>query len=57
VIELTAQSGAIDRVLDEATERLRRAEKATARLPESDLTPILRNLDRFLLNRVEAVRI
>jgi heptaprenyl diphosphate synthase len=55
VIELTTRSGAIDRVLDEATERLRRAEKATARLPESDLTPILRNLDRFLLNRVEAV--
>jgi heptaprenyl diphosphate synthase len=56
VIRLTAASGAIDRVLDEATERLRRAEKATSRLPESDLTAVLRNLDRFLLDRVEAVR-
>ncbi len=56
VIELCTRAGAIDLVLDEATERLRRAEKATARLPESELTPVLRNLDRFLLERVETVR-
>ena len=56
VIELVVQGGHIDRVLDEATERMRASEKAAARIPENDLTPIIRNLDRYLLDRVEVAR-
>lgn len=56
VIELVTGGGYIDRVLDEATERMRVSEKAAARIPESELTPIIRNLDRYLLERVEIAR-
>ena len=56
VIELTIAGGYVDQVLDEATERLRIAEKAAARIPETPLTPILQNLDRYLLDRVETAR-
>lgn len=56
VIKLVTEGGYIDRVLDEATERMRASEKAAARIPESDLTPIIRNLDRYLLERVEIAR-
>lgn len=34
--------GYVDRVLDEATDRMRASEKAAARIPETDLTPIIR---------------
>lgn len=56
VIKLVTEGGYIDRVLDEATERMRASEKAAARIPESELTPIIRNLDRYLLDRVEIAR-
>ena len=56
VIRIVAEDGHVDRVLDEATERLRVAEKATARIPENHLSPVLRNLDRYLLERVERAR-
>jgi heptaprenyl diphosphate synthase len=56
VIDLVTEGGFIDRVLDEATERMRASEKAAARIPENDLTPIIRNLDRYLLDRVEVAR-
>ena len=56
VIDLVVKGGYIDRVLDEATERMRASEKAAARIPENDLTPIIRNLDRYLLDRVEVAR-
>ena len=56
VIELVTEGGHVDRVLDEATERLRVAEKAVARIPEGELTPVLRALGRYLLDRVEAAR-
>ena len=56
VIDLVAGGGYIDSVLDEATERLRIAEKAAARLPTGHLTPILRTLDEYLLSRVETAR-
>ena len=49
-------SDGIDRVLDEATERLRVAEKASARIPDGRLTPVLRNLDSYLLDRVSQAR-
>ena len=55
-IELVIKGGYIDRVLDEATERMRASEKAAARIPENDLTPIIRNLDRYLLDRVDIAR-
>jgi heptaprenyl diphosphate synthase len=56
VIRLVVQGGHVDRVLDEAADRLRVAEKAAARIPESALTPVLRNLDRYLLARVDKAR-
>jgi heptaprenyl diphosphate synthase len=56
VIQLVTDGGYIDRVLDEATERMRASEKAAARIPETELTPIIRNLDRYLLERVEIAR-
>lgn len=56
VIELTLSGGFVDRVLDEAVERIRVAEKAAGRIPENPLTPVLQNLDRYLLQRVEAAR-
>jgi heptaprenyl diphosphate synthase len=56
VIQLVTEGGHIDRVLDEATDRMRASEKAAARIPENALTPIIRNLDRYLLERVEVAR-
>jgi heptaprenyl diphosphate synthase len=56
IIDLVADGGHIDRVLDEAADRMRASEKAAARIPESDLTPIIRNIDRYLLQRVEVAR-
>jgi heptaprenyl diphosphate synthase len=56
VIQLVTDGGYVDRVLDEATERMRASEKAAARIPENELTPIIRNLDRYLLDRVEIAR-
>jgi heptaprenyl diphosphate synthase len=56
VIELVVRGGYIDSVLDEATERMRASEKAAARIPENELTPIIRNLDRYLLDRVDIAR-
>jgi len=56
IIELTAGGGHIDRVIAEASERLRVAEKAAARLPESSLRSILRALETYLMDRVHAAR-
>jgi len=56
VIALVVQGGYVDQVLDEATERLRVAEKAAARIAGNPITPVLKNLDRYLLDRVEAAR-
>ncbi|MEA2000591.1 MAG: polyprenyl synthetase family protein [Actinomycetota bacterium] len=56
VISLVTDAGYIDRVLDEAADRMRASEKAAARIPESDLTPIIRNIDRYLLQRVDIAR-
>ena len=56
VIELVISGGFVDRVLDEATTRMRASEEAAARIPESELTPIIRNLDRYLLERVDIAR-
>ncbi len=57
VIALVNQGGYVDRVLDEATERIRIAEKATERLDAPpELTAVFQRLDRFLLERVETAR-
>lgn len=56
VINLVVGGGYVERVLDEATERMRASEKAAARIPENELTPIIRNLDRYLLERVDIAR-
>ena len=57
VIRLVIEGGYIDRVLDEATGRLEVAEKAAGRLPTSELTPVLRTLDTYLLSRVATARL
>jgi heptaprenyl diphosphate synthase len=56
VIGLVRAGGYVDRVLDEAKERLAVSEKAIDRLPAGTISEVLRGLGRFLLDRVEAVR-
>lgn len=56
VIDLTIRGGFIDVVLDEATERVRVAEKAARRIPDNPLTEELHNLDQYLLDRVASAR-
>jgi heptaprenyl diphosphate synthase len=56
VIDLTVRGGYIDVVLDESVDRIRRAEKAATRIPNNPLTDVLRNLDQYLLDRVETAR-
>lgn len=56
IIELTTAGGHVDRVVAEAAERLRVAEKAASRLPESALLPVLRSLQSYLTDRVHAAR-
>jgi heptaprenyl diphosphate synthase len=56
VIDLTVRGGYIDVVLDESVDRIRRAEKAAMRIPNNPLTDVLRNLDQYLLDRVETAR-
>jgi len=56
IIELTIAGGHVDRVIAEANERLRIAEKAASRLPDSELRPILRSLENYLTDRVDAAR-
>ena len=54
IIELTVAGGYTDRVVAEAAERLKVAEKAASRLPDSELRPILRSLETYLTDRVQA---
>ena len=42
----SSSSALVDHVLDEATDRLSASGKAAARIQETDLTPIIHNLDR-----------
>ncbi|GMR02292.1 MAG: polyprenyl synthetase family protein [Acidimicrobiia bacterium] len=56
VIDLIIRGGYVDVVLDEATERIRIAEKAAHRIPDNPLTDVLHNLDQYLLDRVESAR-
>ena len=56
VIDITVAGGHIDASLDEATERIRIAEKAAQRIPDNPLTTVLENLDQYLLDRVESAR-
>ena len=56
IIELTVSGGYVDQVIGEATERLRMAEKASSRLPDNELRPVLRSLESYLTDRVVAAR-
>jgi len=56
IIELTISGGYVDRVVDEAVTRMARAERASDRIPDTALTPVLRNLDAYILGRVETAR-
>jgi heptaprenyl diphosphate synthase len=56
VIELTINGGHVDRVLGEAVERIRVAEKAADRLGSAELRGVLENLDAYLLERVNEAR-
>lgn len=57
VIEITVEGGYIDEALDEATNRIRIAEKAGKVIGGDDLMPILHNLDQYLLDRVSSARL
>ncbi|NNK92178.1 MAG: polyprenyl synthetase family protein [Acidimicrobiia bacterium] len=56
VVDRVIGGGHVDRVLDEATERLRRAEKASQRLASTEVRDLLTRFDQYLLTRVEAAR-
>jgi len=56
IIELTVADGYVDQVISEAVSRMVIAEKAADRIPDTTLTPVLRNLDAYILGRVEAAR-
>jgi heptaprenyl diphosphate synthase len=56
VIELTASGGFVDRVIDEAMAHMALAERASDRIADGSLSPVLRNLDSYILGRVEAAR-
>jgi len=56
IIELTVSGGYVDRVTEEAIDHMRRAEEASDRIASDELTPILRNLDAYLLDRVAIAR-
>jgi heptaprenyl diphosphate synthase len=56
IIELTVVDGYVDRVIEEAMDHMRRAEEASDRIGNSTLTPVLRALDTYLLDRVALAR-
>jgi heptaprenyl diphosphate synthase len=56
VIELVTEGGYVDRVLDEAAERIRSAEDATEHVASSRMRAVFANLDRYVLERVESAR-
>jgi heptaprenyl diphosphate synthase len=56
VIEVVRSGGHVDRVIAAAVDRLSASEEAVDRLPDSKITGVLRDLGRYLLERVEAAR-
>jgi heptaprenyl diphosphate synthase len=56
LLDIVRTGGYVDRVLDEALERARVAEKAVARAATGQLVDVFANLDHYLLDRVEAAR-
>jgi geranylgeranyl pyrophosphate synthase len=56
IIALTIDGGYIERVIDEAVERIALAEKAAVRVGSPELREVLENLDSYLLARVEQAR-
>jgi heptaprenyl diphosphate synthase len=56
LLDIVRSGGYVDRVLDEALERARVAEKAVARAATGQLVDVFANLDHYLLDRVEAAR-
>lgn len=56
LLEIVRTGPFVDRVLDEAVERARVAEKAVARVASGTLVDVFANLDRYLLDRVDAAR-
>ena len=58
VIDITVEGGFVDAALDEATERIRIAEKAAQGIGDDHpLMPVLTNLDQYLLDRVSSARL
>ena len=56
VIDLVRQGGFVDQALDSAHERLERASKAVASLPDVPAKSVLGVLGEYLVNRVSGVR-
>ena len=56
IVDLAVSGGHVDRVLDEAADRLRIADKAASRVADSEVSAVLRSLGHYLLQRVEQAR-
>jgi heptaprenyl diphosphate synthase len=56
IIKSAAAGGHVDRVLDEAADRLRIADKAASRVDDPEVSEVLRSLGHYLLQRVEQAR-
>ena len=56
MIEVVRSGEHVDRVMTKAVDRLSASEAAVDRLPDSEITGVLRDLGRYLLERVEAAR-
>ncbi len=56
IIDLTVAGGYVDRATEEALDHMRLAEKASDRIGSNELTPVLRSLDSYILDRVVKAR-
>jgi len=56
IIELTVEGGYVDRVIDEAIERMQIAETASNRIADPAMAEVFRSLDAYILNRVTVAR-
>ncbi len=56
IIGLTVAGGYVDRATEEALDHMRLAEKASDRIGSNELTPVLRSLDSYILDRVVTAR-
>lgn len=56
IINLAVTGGFVQRVIDESVAHMRLAEEASDRVNNTEIRPILRNLDSYVFSRVERAR-